>query len=306
MPQSLSSLLNHLVLSRKNREHRLNGDVSSEIHRYLSGVIFDKLVVMRSLTGLFLLIFVSISRAQVQVPEVLESPVQSFRQDQVWIQSGHGLKPDLSEEAIRLLQAAAAANDPDALMKLSAIATSNMEAFEYVRRAAELGNNHDAEYELASMYAQGRGVSKDMGKAVLWGRKAAEGGSQKAQHSLGLTLLRDDKNPATRAEGLDWMQKASNAGDSRAALALATIYAVGEFGIPVDESKSEALLKPFAEHDDAECQFALASLYHQGKSYVAQRDLAILWLKRAKENGHPTAGKILAEIEQAKAGAGKK
>ncbi|MEI8310461.1 MAG: tetratricopeptide repeat protein [Verrucomicrobiota bacterium] len=256
---------------------------------------------MRSLAGLFLLVFVSVSRAQVQVPEVVESPAQTFQQDQVWTQSGHGLKPDLSEEAIRLLKAAAAANDPDALMKLSAIATSSMDAFEYVRRAAELGN-HDAEYELASMYAQGRGVSKDMEKAVLWGRKAAEGGSHMAQHSLGLTLLRDDKNPAARAEGLDWMQKASDAGDSRTALALATIYAVGDFGIPVDESKSEGALKPFAEHDDAECQFALASLYHLGKSYATQRGLAIAWLKRAKENGHPTAGKILAEIEKEKAG----
>ena len=34
MPQSLSSLLTHLVFSTKNREHWLKGDVAAEIHPY--------------------------------------------------------------------------------------------------------------------------------------------------------------------------------------------------------------------------------------------------------------------------------
>ena len=39
MPQSLSSLLTHLVFSTKNREQWLKGDVASEIHPYLAGVL---------------------------------------------------------------------------------------------------------------------------------------------------------------------------------------------------------------------------------------------------------------------------
>jgi putative transposase len=39
MPQSLSSLLTHLVFSTKNREHWLKGDVAAEIHPYLAGVL---------------------------------------------------------------------------------------------------------------------------------------------------------------------------------------------------------------------------------------------------------------------------
>ena len=39
MPQSLSSLLTHLVFSTKNRELWLKGDVAAEIHPYLAGVL---------------------------------------------------------------------------------------------------------------------------------------------------------------------------------------------------------------------------------------------------------------------------
>lgn len=39
MPQSLSSLLTHLVFSTKNRETLLTGEVGAEIHPYLVGVL---------------------------------------------------------------------------------------------------------------------------------------------------------------------------------------------------------------------------------------------------------------------------
>jgi putative transposase len=39
MPQSLSSLLTHLVFSTKNREALLTGEVAQQIHPYLVGVL---------------------------------------------------------------------------------------------------------------------------------------------------------------------------------------------------------------------------------------------------------------------------
>ena len=39
MPQSLSSLLTHLVLSTKSREQWLKGDVAAKMHPYLVGVL---------------------------------------------------------------------------------------------------------------------------------------------------------------------------------------------------------------------------------------------------------------------------
>ena len=263
----------------------------------------DNLASMKSLPGLFLLGFVVTSWAQVQLSGEPDQGITS-RQETPWIPSGvlaKKARQKMSEESLRLLEAAAAANDTNALMQLAAMAASDTDALGYVRRAAELGD-HDAEYELAAMYAQGRGTAKDMKTAILWGRKAAEAGNRMAQVALGTSLLEGAaEDPSMRSEGIVWIEKASSAGYNPAAITLAKIYALGEFGIPVDESKAEAVLKSLAESNDADCQFALASLYHQGKSYGAQRGLAIVWLKRAKENGHPEAGKILKEIEREKA-----
>lgn len=253
---------------------------------------------MRSLPGLILFVSVGVCWAQVQIPaNVEDSPPGVLIKP--WTQSGLLDKPEpgVSEDKIRLLKSAADANDTDALMKLAALATSDIDAFSYVFRAAELGR-HDAEYELASMYAQGKGTSQDMEKAVFWGRKSAEGGNTAAQFALGLTLARKETDPVARDEGISWIVKSSESGNAQAALSLATIYATGAFGLPVDEGKAEAVLKPFAEKNDVECQIALASLYHLGKSYEAQRSLGIFWLGRAKENGSTEAAHLLTEIQK--------
>lgn len=258
---------------------------------------------MRALPGLLLLGIVSSLTAQVQVPAVPDAPAPSFdiREEVPWSRSREVVvKPpaNMSEESLRLIKASADAGDPDALMRLASMAASDVDAMEFVVRAAGLGN-HGAEYELASMYAVGRGTSPDPDKAVFWARKSAEGGNRDAQFALGLTLARSGgKDPVLRDEGIAWLLKAAGGGHRRAALSLATIFAVGEFDVPVDEIRAEGILKPFAEEDDAEFQYALASLYYLGKSFSAKRGEAVIWLERAKQNGHPAAGRILREIKQ--------
>jgi hypothetical protein len=50
--------------------------------------------------------------------------------------------------------------------------------------AADQGNV-DAEYNLALLYANGRGVSSDLGEARQWMQKAASAGDSAAQQWLG-------------------------------------------------------------------------------------------------------------------------
>ena len=238
--------------------------------------------------------------------QVQFSGEESSRDLKIWVSPLSAPAPGLSQEARRLLEAAAAANDTDAMMRLAAAAESRIDAFNHVRRAAELGN-HDAEYELAAIYAQGIATAKDTGKAGEWARKAAESGNTMAQAALGHLLLSEQAaapSESKRKEGIAWLEKAAASGYSPAALDLGRIYALGQFGVPVDQAKSEAILKPFAEANDAECQFALASLYYHGKAFAPQRDLAIVWLQRARENGHPEAEKILGALDAGKSGSG--
>ena len=60
------------------------------------------------------------------------------------------------------------------------------EAVKWFRKAADQGFP-DAQYNLAVMYANGRGVARNDMEAVDWFRKAAERGFDQAQYSLGVS-----------------------------------------------------------------------------------------------------------------------
>lgn len=59
-------------------------------------------------------------------------------------------------------------------------------AYAKFTKAAEAGNT-SAQVMLVKMYAQGKGVSKDTGKAMFWLTKAARAGNAEAQLSLALS-----------------------------------------------------------------------------------------------------------------------
>jgi TPR repeat protein len=96
-----------------------------------------------------------------------------------------------------------------------------------------------------------------------------------------------------RTEGLILMNRAIENGHIQATLMLATAYGRGSNGLPKDEAKAEALLKPAAERGDADCQMTLASLYKFGDTFAARREEAQVWLQRAADQGHAKALEIL-------------
>jgi len=80
-----------------------------------------------------------------------------------------------------------------------------------------------------------------------------------------------------------------------AVLFLATAVGKGEYGLPKDETRAEALLLPWAEKGNADCQFVLAALYQHGETFAERRSEAQLWLKRAAEGGNEKAQEIVRQ-----------
>ena len=90
------------------------------------------------------------------------------------------------------------------------------------------------------------------------------------------------------------IDRAAASGNKEAVIILATAYAQGHQGVAKDEKKAEGLLMSPAQEGDAECQFALASLYKFGDTFTARRDEAQMWLQRAADKGHAKALEILS------------
>jgi len=229
---------------------------------------------------------------------------------QAWAQTKIGVKylqesDDLRRigEGLRWLNAAADQNDTEALRALSALATagrgidqSDKEAFIYMRRAAELGSP-EAQYELANMLANGKGMPRDMEAALIWGRKAAEQGHAPAQFAMAKVLIGSIEQ-ARKNEAIDFLLKAAQGGHVEAVLFLATALGRGQFDLPKDEARAEALLKPWAEKGNADCQFVLAALYQHGEIFADRRENARFWLQRAAEGGNEKAKEIIRQAAE--------
>jgi len=233
--------------------------------------------------------------------------LRAAQSGQAWAQTKIGIKYVLESddiarlgEGLRWLNAAADQNDTEALRALSALAAqgrgidqSDKESFKYMRRAAELGSP-EAQYELANMLANGRGMPRDMEAAIVWGRKAAEQGHASAQFAMAKVLI-GSVEQTRKNEAVDFLSKAAQGGHVEALLFLATAVGKGEYGLPKDEARAEALLKPWAEKGNADCQFVLAALYQHGETFTDRRDNARFWLQRAAEGGNERAKEIVRQ-----------
>lgn len=114
------------------------------------------------------------------------------------------------------------------LHREKAIAERNLLVAASESRALAEHGDVKAEFTLARMYADGKGVPQSYALASVWYRKAAEQGYAKAQFNLGQMYLRGQGVGKDYAEALKWIQRAADQGDARAEASLAFMYYNGQ------------------------------------------------------------------------------
>lgn len=126
------------------------------------------------------------------------------------------------------------------------------------RAAAEAGDAN-CQFNLALMYEQGIGVSKDEKEAVAWYRKSAEQGNSNAQFNLGVLHENGRGTAVDFAEANQWYRKAAVQGDALAIGNLGMLYLRGD-GVDVDKVAGIALLMQSATMDNSPTNFAKQNL----------------------------------------------
>jgi TPR repeat protein len=84
---------------------------------------------------------------------------------------------------------------------------SDATAAEWYQKAAEQGSA-DAQYNLAVSYAEGLGVKQDDAAAAKWFRRAAEQGMAYAQLNLGVLYATKRVSPPDDIEAVKWLELA--------------------------------------------------------------------------------------------------
>lgn len=159
-------------------------------------------------------------------------------------------------------------------------------ALKWYGRAAELGHAK-AQFYLGGMYEAGTGVPQDMTQAATWYRKSAEAGNADAQLALGLGLTLDD-DPG-RKQALKWIQKAAEQGKAKAQHELANLYRGGWGGKKKADAEALEWTRKAAEQGYADAESILGTAYLNG----GDEKEGVRWLSRAVEHGDVDAAYFL-------------
>jgi len=144
------------------------------------------------------------------------------------------IKEEKFGRAARLLTEMANTGDAEAQFLLAlmfengrGVTQNYREAFQWYKKAADQGLA-SAQNNLAQLYSQGKGVKQDFQEAFRLYRRAAEAGSPIAQYNLGVRYMKGEGVEQNFQEGAKWYHKAAEAGNVHGQFSLAYSYATGE------------------------------------------------------------------------------
>lgn len=188
-----------------------------------------------------------------------------------------------------------------ALICSAAIAWHFVEARATVRRLAEDARTSreraehgdaNAQYDLARLYYQGKGVPQDYSEAFGWYRKAADQGNAKAQYGVGFMYYWGKGVPQDYAQAFTWYRKAAESGNEKAEYDLGFMYHEGK-GVPQDRNAAFDWRRKAADQGYARAQYALGSTYFEAKEVPQDYTEAVRWYRKAADQGYAEAESYL-------------
>jgi TPR repeat protein len=169
-------------------------------------------------------------------------------------------------------------------------------AFEWYLRAAKQGDQLSMA-QVGESYRLGTGVKKNAQEAVKWLQAAAEKGAASAAYSLGMMYYEGQDVAKDEQAALRWIRQAADAGDSNGQVMLGYMYENG-LGVGSDPVKAVELYRKAAEQKNSVGQYNLGVMYANGIGVKKDEAEAASWYRSSAENGYQdgvTALKGLAE-----------
>ena len=164
-------------------------------------------------------------------------------------------------------------------------------------RDAAAGGDPLAAFEVASRFADGRGVPQDLSAAIDWYRRSAEAGLAPAQYRLGSLYEKGVGTARDAKAAAEWYTKAAALGNAKAMHNLAVINAEGSLGTP-DYAQAAKWFQEAAEHGIRDSQFNLGILYARGLGVPRDLATSYKWFALAATGGDADSAKKRDDIAQ--------
>lgn len=145
-----------------------------------------------------------------------------------------------------------------------------------------------AQYDIALMYANGLGVSKDMEQAFVWTKSAADKGHGQAQYMVARAYHQGLGVAADIRQAMNWYRRAAEQGSEKACLNLSKLLAE-----PQPQAAFQYALEA-AQKGSIEAEFLVAEHYHQGGDDAQDQAEAYRWYLSAAQKGYARAQHAIA------------
>lgn len=189
---------------------------------------------------------------------------------------------------------------------------------------AAAGNSH-AQYDVGTMYQNGRGVAADRDKAIEWYRRAAAQdnpqavsrlkliqaneqrfrnalvlageGDAESRYTLGKMYMEGIGVQADPAQAASWYAKAAEQGHEKAAFRLGLLHYEGT-GVKADLATAFGLFTQAARQGYPAAQFYLGRMYAAGQGVKRDYPAALEWFDKAVEGGFDEARRQVLDVSE--------
>jgi len=154
----------------------------------------------------------------------------------------------------------------------------------------------DAQYNVALIYAQGKGVKSDISQAIEWYESAAKLGNGAAAYNLAqLYYDREEENPRGYGNIIKWYEVAAKNGIAQANNNLGAMYLHG-IGVKQNKKKAFILFKKAAQEGSPSGQLNLGLIYGWGPNIIRDEKKSYLFLTKSFESGKKEAKSYMDKL----------
>lgn len=162
-------------------------------------------------------------------------------------------------------------------------------------RMAAVRGDASASFEVATRFAEGRGIKQDFKQAMVWYQRAANKGLAIAQYRLGTLYERGLGTTADTAKARTWYKRAADQGNIKAMHNMAVLSAGNGQSAP-DYLSASKWFKEAADRGLADSQFNLGVLYENGLGVEKNAKQAYIWFALASRGGDQEAARRRDQI----------
>lgn len=147
--------------------------------------------------------------------------------------------------------------------------------------------NSEAQYDVGTMYLNGRGVKANRPAALEWFAKAAD--QDNAQALIRMKLMQENE-----ARFRKTLADAEN-GNSDSQYELGNMYTKG-IGVEIDTDKAIAAYESAAGQGHTKAAYKLGLIHYEGSGVATDMNAAFRWFRSAAEHNYPAAQYYLGRM----------